>query len=74
MTIKYLSESEVIEVFEAGIEVLVCEDEYGVDFSISDGDYSLRDVQAIAGHSSLAMTQLYIAADEQAKRKIVELV
>ena len=45
MTIKYLSESEVIEVFEAGIEVLVCEDEYGVDFSISDGDYSLRDVQ-----------------------------
>ena len=35
---------------------------------------SLRDVQALAGHSSLAVTQRYIDGDAEAKRKIVELV
>jgi len=35
---------------------------------------SLRDVQALAGHSSLAVTQRYIDGDAEARRKIVELV
>ena len=35
---------------------------------------SLRDVQMLAGHSSLAVTQLYIEGDSEARRKIVDLV
>jgi integrase/recombinase XerD len=35
---------------------------------------SLRDVQALAGHSSLAITQRYIEGDEQARLKIVDLI
>lgn len=35
---------------------------------------SLRDVQALAGHSSLAVTQRYIEGDEEARRKIVDLI
>ena len=35
---------------------------------------SLRDVQMLAGHSALSMTQRYIDADAAAQRKIVELV
>ncbi len=34
---------------------------------------SLRDVQELAGHSSLATTQRYIQADTEAKRKLVEI-
>jgi integrase/recombinase XerD len=35
---------------------------------------SLRDVQALARHSSLSMTQRYIEADVDAQRKVVELI
>jgi integrase/recombinase XerD len=35
---------------------------------------SLRDVQALAGHSSLAVTQRYIDGDNEARRKIVDLL
>ena len=35
---------------------------------------SLRDVQMLAGHSSLAVTQRYIEGDSEARRKIVNLV
>src|SRR5690242_8069505 len=35
---------------------------------------SLRDVQELAGHSSLATTQRYIAGDTDAKRKVVALI
>jgi integrase/recombinase XerD len=35
---------------------------------------SLRDVQMLAGHSSLAVTQRYIEGDSEARRKIVEMV
>ena len=35
---------------------------------------SLRDVQMLAGHSSLAVTQRYIEGDEAALAKVVELV
>jgi integrase len=35
---------------------------------------SLRDVQVLAGHSSLAVTHRYIEGDAEARRKIVELV
>ncbi len=35
---------------------------------------SLRDVQALAGHSSLAITQRYIEGDTAARNKIVDLV
>jgi integrase len=34
---------------------------------------SLRDVQMMAGHSSLAVTQRYIEGDSEARRKIVEI-
>jgi integrase len=34
---------------------------------------SLRDVQELAGHSSLAITQRYIQGDTDAKRKVVDL-
>jgi site-specific recombinase XerD len=34
----------------------------------------MRDVQALARHSSLAMTQRYIDVDSEAQRKVVELV
>jgi len=35
---------------------------------------SLRDVQELAGHTSLAMTQRYIEGDAEAKRKLVALI
>ena len=35
---------------------------------------SLRDVQDLAGHASLAMTQRYIEGDSDAKRKLVALI
>lgn len=35
---------------------------------------SLRDIQQMAGHSSLAMTQRYIEGDSEAKKKVVELL
>lgn len=35
---------------------------------------SLRDVQVLAGHSNLRTTQRYIEPDQEAQRKIVELV
>jgi integrase/recombinase XerD len=35
---------------------------------------SLRDVQELAGHASLATTQRYIAGDAEAKRRVVALV
>lgn len=35
---------------------------------------SLRDVQMLAGHTSLRVTQRYIEADQDAQRKIVELI
>ena len=41
---------------------------------ISSVGGSLRDVQALAGHSSLAVTQRYIDGDSEARAKVVELV
>jgi len=41
---------------------------------ISSVGGSLRDVQALAGHSSLAVTQRYIDGSEEARMKVVELV
>lgn len=35
---------------------------------------SIRDVQELAGHSSLATTQRYIQSDSEAKRKLVDLL
>lgn len=35
---------------------------------------SLRDVQQLAGHGSLSMTQLYIEGSEDAKRRVVDLI
>ena len=35
---------------------------------------SLRDVQMLAGHSSLAVTQRYIEGDSEARKKIVDLI
>jgi integrase/recombinase XerD len=33
---------------------------------------ALRDVQALARHSSLSMTQMYIEVDSEAMRKVVD--
>lgn len=41
---------------------------------ISSVGGSLRDVQMLARHSSLSMTQRYIEADVDAQRKVVELI
>jgi integrase/recombinase XerD len=41
---------------------------------ISEVGGSLRDVQALAGHSSLGTTARYIEADAQAQRKLVMLI
>ena len=35
---------------------------------------SLRDVQMLAGHSSLAVTQRYIEGDNEARKKIVDVI
>ena len=35
---------------------------------------SLRDVQALAGHASLATTQVYIEADSEARRRLIDLI
>jgi integrase len=35
---------------------------------------SLRDVQMLAGHAALSMTQRYIEADVEAQRKVVDLI
>jgi integrase/recombinase XerD len=35
---------------------------------------SLRDVQQLAGHASLGMTQRYIEGDTNAKRKLIGLL
>jgi len=34
----------------------------------------LRDVQQLAGHASLGMTQRYIEGDSNAKRKLIALI
>ena len=39
-----------------------------------EGGGSLRDVQQLAGHSSLATTQRYIEGSSDAKRRIVDLI
>ena len=41
---------------------------------VSEAGGSLRDVQQLAGHASLAMTQRYIEGDTEAKRKLVALI
>ena len=41
---------------------------------ISSVGGSLRDVQMLAGHSSLSVTQRYIEGDGEARLKIVELI
>ena len=41
---------------------------------ITEAGGSLRDVQELAGHASLATTQRYIQGDTAAKRKVIELI
>ena len=41
---------------------------------ISSVGGSLRDVQMLAGHSSLAVTQRYIEGDREARVKVVEII
>ena len=42
--------------------------------NVSRAGGSLRDVQALAGHSSLAMTQLYIDQNTDAQKSLVDMV
>jgi integrase/recombinase XerC len=41
---------------------------------VSEAGGSIRDVQQLAGHSSLQVTQSYIEANSEAKRKLVSLI
>jgi integrase len=41
---------------------------------VSEAGGSRRDVQQLAGHTSLAMTQRYIEGDTEAKRKLIALI
>jgi len=41
---------------------------------ISSVGGSLRDVQMLAGHSSLSVTQRYIEADSEAQRRVVDVI
>jgi integrase/recombinase XerD len=41
---------------------------------VSEAGGSLRDVQQLAGHASLAMTQRYIEGDTDANRKLIALI
>jgi len=41
---------------------------------VSQVGASLKEVQELAGHSSLQMTKLYIDSNPDAKRKLVDLV
>jgi integrase len=41
---------------------------------VSEAGGSLRDVQQLAGHASLSMTQRYIEGDTDAKRKLIALI
>src|ERR1051326_2848847 len=41
---------------------------------ITEAGGSLRDIQELAGHSSLATTQRYIQGDSQAKRNVIGLI
>jgi site-specific recombinase XerC len=43
-------------------------------WKVSEAGGSLRDVQQLAGHASLAMTQRYIEGDTEAKRKLIALI
>jgi integrase len=46
----------------------------GVAKKITEAGGSLRDVQELAGHASLATTQRYIQGDTAAKRKVIALI
>jgi site-specific recombinase XerC len=41
---------------------------------ITEAGGSLRDIQELAGHSSLATTQRYIQGDSAAKRNVIALI
>ena len=41
---------------------------------IFEADGSLRDVQDLAVHRSIATTQLYIARNSEAQRKVVDII
>jgi len=46
----------------------------GIAKKITEAGGSLRDVQEMAGHSSLSMTQRYIQGDSAAKRNVIGLI
>ena len=57
-----------MDAFDAGVRA------EGLAERCIEGGGSLRDVQQLAGHSSLATTQRYIEGSSDAKRCIVDLI
>jgi integrase len=79
----HTSAQAVVNMFKrwyAGLGLLGCSSHSGrrtfitnAARKISTVGGSLRDVQMLAGHSSLSVTQRYIEADSEAQRRVVDL-
>jgi integrase/recombinase XerD len=79
----HTSAQAVVNMFKrwyADLELLGCSSHSGrrtfitnAAKKISTVGGSLRDVQMLAGHSSLSVTQRYIEADSEAQRRVVDL-
>jgi hypothetical protein len=64
----------IVAIFDGGRLVFAYNDITNAARTISTVGGSLRDVQILAGHSTLSTNQRYIEADAEAQRRVVDLV